>query len=304
MSRCTDARRYPGLRPGLTTAVAAAVLAAFAFPGCGSSNDTSSQESAGLLFAQTAISGTLHEAAGSSTLTLHGIYPSVTAFSDRPERTALQIPNASFAQLWQQPTFQHDPPNAALVIGGAPASADVFILELRKPRLGGRSISYRASSVTDSGMTSLDQRGDPVRNAPTSFRDASLLIDDVALSDALPALAEGIASAVANLPQGIIPASILDVGELANQAQQLLNADTEQAVTLVGQMTNEVQQAMNQLDQSTNLSAAQQDLVDVALNLIASDLAGYSSALGIEPALTQAPQGSTEPALTQPEPGN
>jgi hypothetical protein len=212
-----------------------ALGALLALPGCGSDSGESPphQEPPGLLFAQVATGGTLERGGDGITLTLRGIDPGTIFFSDRPERNAGQLPNAAFVDMWDAAGFTEDPPNAALTIAGAPPSADVFVVELSDPRLvdGRRGIAYTATPVKKVGITSAEERMDPLRNAPATFRDSSLLIDDVPPTDAATAAASKLARSADSLP---------DPGGSARLSSLLarLQDDSQRSASLTSQLSD------------------------------------------------------------------
>lgn len=134
-----------------------------------------------LLFVQQADGGTLEKTGGSTyRLTLRGVAPSVAAFADRPGRTATSERASTFVSRWRG-RFGTDPPNAALVIDGAPRGRDVAMLTLTAPRYRprARTLTYTARALRgDSGaaLKAFHTRRDPVR--ALRFGAASLFIDD------------------------------------------------------------------------------------------------------------------------------
>lgn len=107
--------------------------------------------------------------------------PSVATFTDRPRRRAGEQGLPHFVHGWAADGFASDPPNAALVLHGAPSSRDVAMLTLSHPRYDRRAqrLTYTAKPLHGPGAKSLagfSRRGDPLR--PLGFHDASLFIDD------------------------------------------------------------------------------------------------------------------------------
>ncbi|HEV7585849.1 MAG TPA: hypothetical protein VGO14_08730 [Solirubrobacteraceae bacterium] len=105
----------------------------------------------------------------------------VTYFSDRPQRRSGVIPLDVFVKDWTTFGFTAEPPNAALVISGAPANRDTFIFRLTRPRLGRHgtvqftALVFPATRVS-SGLHDLAARADT--KLPRSFRTASVFIDN------------------------------------------------------------------------------------------------------------------------------
>jgi hypothetical protein len=135
------------------------------------------------LFVQTARAGTLvpvKGADGTFTLTLRGISVDVVSFTDRPARVAADLPTSEFLDNWDGGAFSDDPPNAALVIDGAPDSKDVFVFELTKPRYdeGSATVRYKAEEISDGPVGRLAGFADTVDEAAaTKFGRASLFVD-------------------------------------------------------------------------------------------------------------------------------
>jgi hypothetical protein len=152
--------------------------------GCGDDDDGSDDEQAsaaagGELFTQTAHSGSLEPLAGKDdtfTLTLDDPAPDVTAFTDRPVRSATTEPLGDFVAGWPQRGFDQDPPNAALVLDQQPDDADTAVFTLADPTYDQSSgaVSYTATHISG-GSASLpsDEDVDP----PPTFGDAHLFID-------------------------------------------------------------------------------------------------------------------------------
>ena len=98
-----------------------------------------------LLFVQTAHRATLTIKHGVGTLKLHQVGPVTIFFSDRPDRVTGRMTNAEFVRDWTKggkSSFKNDPPNAA--IDAELDGEDVIVLlELRRPRLRGHTLTYR-----------------------------------------------------------------------------------------------------------------------------------------------------------------
>jgi hypothetical protein len=156
------------------------VLSILAIAGCGDDDDSGDEQAApagGELFTQTTRGGTLEPLGDDTfTLTLDDPAPDVTAFADRPVRSADTEPLADFVASWSQRGFDQDPPNAALVIDEQPEDTDTTIFTLADPRYdqSSGSVSYMATHI-GGGSSSLPSDGDV--DPPPSFGDAHLFID-------------------------------------------------------------------------------------------------------------------------------
>jgi hypothetical protein len=155
----------------LLCAVALVVAALAAAPAAGAAQPS-------YLFAMSADGGSLKRDASGWWVTLTGTSPLVTRFSDRPQRLAATMTPTAFARAWRGYGFAADPPNAALVIAGASAEADVFVIELRRPRVVGTRVTFRARPIRSaaSALERYQARGDRPREL--AFGPASLFIDD------------------------------------------------------------------------------------------------------------------------------
>lgn len=122
------------------------------------------QEKAQFLFVQNA-EGIAYS---DGVLTLKGVSPVTTLFSDRPERIAGHMATDSFVPFWGEgeDSFKSDPPNATLSMLEGDAMENV-VLEIRNPRLEGGDLSYDVRVL----------EGTP----PASAGPASLFIDIIGM---------------------------------------------------------------------------------------------------------------------------
>jgi hypothetical protein len=129
---------------------------------CGDSRNDEPQ----LLFVQTSDGAVLTD----STLTLTGISPQTTWFTDRPYRAAGQIPTEEFLTLWDEGenSFADDPPNAdfTCTVDGEVVN---YVVELTMPELAGDELTYVVEGIGDINLP------DP---AETCSGTANLFIDD------------------------------------------------------------------------------------------------------------------------------
>jgi hypothetical protein len=112
---------------------------------------------------------------------LHRVSSGVTTFADRPSRTAGHESLKTFVSRWKSRGFAADAPNAALVIDAAPASSDVTLLTLSRPKYdrGSSTLTYSARPLkgeAPGALADFGKRGDRVR--ARRFGAASLFIDD------------------------------------------------------------------------------------------------------------------------------
>ncbi len=133
------------------------------------------------LFTLTSTGGTFStDADGTQTLTLTGIDPGVTAFTDRPDRDAAVVPADRFVQEWPS-LFEDSAPNAVLVEHEPSGESDSFVVTLFDPVLDGSTLTFTAEIVD--GEDHSDQipglTATPHSEPPASFSTVSLFIDDV-----------------------------------------------------------------------------------------------------------------------------
>ncbi|MEJ8836688.1 hypothetical protein [Ramlibacter sp. AN1133] len=163
------------------------VLLAAGCGGSGGTADSGPPDTLQYLFVQTADSGSFVASDDEQDvylLTLKGAQPVTTFFSDRPYRLAGIIETGDFVGGWNDTSddsFLRDPPNAALQIEGAPAGADVVIVELLEVLYDAptATLKYRAKVVrhADDSIELFHARGDSAAKIPASFGAASLFID-------------------------------------------------------------------------------------------------------------------------------
>jgi hypothetical protein len=143
-----------------------AAVVVIALVGCGGDDDSGGSKKLSLVFVQGAQSATLDMKAG--TLTLADAGPTVTYFSDRPERLAGQMSLASLVKDWDS-LFGDDPPNAGIQTLGSRNGARAAVVELLD------APSYDADGTVTYRVRPIDfPESAPDR---VSLRDVSLFID-------------------------------------------------------------------------------------------------------------------------------
>ncbi|MFN7151412.1 MAG: hypothetical protein ACK4V6_18285, partial [Microthrixaceae bacterium] len=135
------------------------------------------------LFTETATGGTFTtDADGTHTLTLNGIDPEVTAFTDRPDRDTAIVSTEMFVRSWPS-IFEDSAPNAVLVEHEPTGASDSFVLTLTDPKLDGTTLTFTAEIVD--GKDHSDQlpglTPTPHREPPATFSTTSLFIDDAVM---------------------------------------------------------------------------------------------------------------------------
>ena len=137
------------------------------------------QASPSLLFVQEVDGGRLvREKGGRYRLRLRGVSRVVSSFTDRPARRAGKQALGRFVDSWPAYGFSEDPPNAALVLRGAPASRDIAMLTLSHPRLDRRRgvLTYRARPLrgrVGDGLAGFARKRDRLRRAASARRACS-----------------------------------------------------------------------------------------------------------------------------------
>jgi hypothetical protein len=144
-------------------------------------NVTAEEKPVRFMFVQNAQSGTLVPMAGMDnlyTLTLMGVSPQTTAFSDRPERVVVQAPMQKF--LDGMCFSPENGPNAALEILDADEDEDLAVVELFDPEYdsANQTLKYNVSILEqpDHSYTVFNERADEA--LPETFGPAALFIDD------------------------------------------------------------------------------------------------------------------------------
>ena len=155
---------------------------------CGDSSGSASSpqppatSDGGLLFVLGAPRARLErDANGAGRLVLQDPSPSVTSFTDRPERSANALALADFVADWTRYGFAAVPPNAALVVEGAVESADVAVFELTSPSYADGTLTFDVvpiSGTGSAGIRALAERADP--SLPADLGRVSLFVDDAA----------------------------------------------------------------------------------------------------------------------------
>jgi len=136
-------------------ALVVAVAGVLMLASCGLDSDSESAGNEGtLLFVQDADGATLNE----NSLTLTGVSEHTGWFSDRPERLAGQVATAGFVSLWDEGynSFADDPPNADFTcqVKGETLNR---VVELRSPKLDGKTLTYSTIGVDEVGATVISE---------------------------------------------------------------------------------------------------------------------------------------------------
>jgi hypothetical protein len=236
-------RRHSAVLATLT-AVAAAALpsAAQAAP------IVSPHASAGDLYVATAGGGSLTPTGhGGDTYRLRLDHPgqAITSFADHPGRVADDTTPKALVDGWKADGFEADPPNAALVVNGAPADHDVMVVELTKPQLTkSGALTFDAKRIPapkDGALKAFAPRAD--RSVATHFGGASLFIDNganvvpVTLNVTMPANSVAMITprdGFALAPGAGSPTTLISHGPIDGSLQSntmLLRADQVTSVT-------------------------------------------------------------------------
>lgn len=167
--------------------IVASLLMAVLLASCGGSTSSSSPstspspEAVSWLFSTTSDGGTLEETGGGKyLLTMTGVDKHTIAFADRPERDVDVVATGDFVASWEK-NFAGDPPNAVLVEHDARGATDSLVLVLSDPVYDAKAatLTYAATVTTDEAPDRVAALvGEAHSEIPTSFREASLFIDD------------------------------------------------------------------------------------------------------------------------------
>jgi len=138
------------------------------------------------LFSQNAEAGEIRPtSSGSLELVLRNFSPTVTAFTDRPNRE-VQIKTASWLVASWPDLFAGDPPNAALVEREPQGATRSVVVTLQQPELVNGELRFGITVIDADPSSNLARIAGAVHSKPVrTFGAASLFIDDVALTCAL-----------------------------------------------------------------------------------------------------------------------
>jgi len=171
--------------------VSLAIGIAFGWQFGGGDNSESTNVASGALvetwlFSQNAEAGEIRStSSGSLELVLRNFSPTVTAFTDRPNRE-VQIKTATWlVESWPD-LFAGDPPNAALVEREPQGATRSVVVALQQPQLANGELRFGITVIDADPSSNLARIAGAVHsNSVRTFGAASLFIDDVALTCAL-----------------------------------------------------------------------------------------------------------------------
>ncbi|MGI9187826.1 MAG: hypothetical protein ACR2J9_10005 [Gaiellales bacterium] len=108
----------------------------------------------------------------------------VTWFSDRPARQSGTMTLRGLVSIWRTSGFAADPPNAAVILASEGAEL-THVVELRRPRVAGGSVTFALREVP-TGMVMGHRHADGL--VPGTYRHAAVFIDDAANPPCLSAI--------------------------------------------------------------------------------------------------------------------
>jgi hypothetical protein len=172
-------------------AVSLAIGIAFGWQFGGGDNSESTNVVSGApvetwLFSQNAEAGEIRTtASGSLELVLRNFSPTLTAFTDRPNRE-VRIRTATWlVESWPD-LFAGDPPNAALVEREPQGATRSVVVTLQQPQIVNGELRFEITVIDAEPSSNLARIAGAVHSDPVrTFAAASLFIDDVALTCAL-----------------------------------------------------------------------------------------------------------------------
>jgi hypothetical protein len=138
------------------------------------------------LFSQNAEAGEIRTtASGSLELVLRNFSPTLTAFTDRPNRE-VRIRTATWlVESWPD-LFAGDPPNAALVEREPQGATRSVVVTLQQPQIVNGELRFEIAVINAEPSSNLARIAGAVHSNPVrTFDAANLFIDDVALTCAL-----------------------------------------------------------------------------------------------------------------------
>ena len=160
--------------------------------------EPASSSEIGWLFVVGATAGTTSTAAdGTIELTLDGVTDGVSAFTDRPQRSAATESPADFVEAWASRGFSDDPPNAALVLD----DESVVVLTVSDPRWNGDTgrLVLSATEVDDGAGSVAGRTGAGIEALPATFATASLFVDASSTVEPVTVMFEYTGSSAANI---------------------------------------------------------------------------------------------------------
>lgn len=155
-------------------------------PGAGAQTDPGSQqpEQVEEFFVVQAKQGSLVEQGDALTLEVEGVQKHALVFTDRPERLSGSIAVKKLVKEWTSKGLDDDPPNAAITVLDGKGAGSATAVELTKPSLSGRTLSFRAARLQSlDGKPVAPEISDHVAQdlpeVPEQFGSVSLFIDPV-----------------------------------------------------------------------------------------------------------------------------
>jgi hypothetical protein len=181
------------------------------------------------LFLQEAKHATLKPVSGNLfRLTLVNPDARVQAFADRPARRFDFLSLGGFTRSWGTYGFNRVPPNAAIERQRGKGDQDVLVVELSKPKLDRRGLSYLARPLggqRPADLRSFNRRAD--QHLPAKLGPVTLFIDDADDSPVLFALNIQVGAPslwVANMSLSAAVVSYVSAGDSFNYAQQSVSS--------------------------------------------------------------------------------
>jgi len=128
--------------------------------------------------------GSLVEKGDALTLKLEGVQRHALVFTDRPERLSGSITVKKLVKEWSTEGLDDDPPNAAITVLDGKGAGSATAVELTKPSLSDRTLSFGASRLQSLDAKPVapeisDHVAGSTTEVPEQFGEASLFIDPV-----------------------------------------------------------------------------------------------------------------------------
>lgn len=129
----------------------------------------------GILYSLDANRGEVVQVGGAYRLALPAA-TRVTWFTDRPARRSGSMTLRGLASIWLASGFAADPPNAAVILA-SPGKESTHVVELRRPKVVGTSVSFALRAVPSASVVGFRHADELV---PGGYRHTAVFIDDAA----------------------------------------------------------------------------------------------------------------------------
>jgi hypothetical protein len=153
----------------LALALPLAILSSAAAGGAGSSSGGRQQSWLYMLDAQAGV-------VDGDTLTLSGVDPIATGFSDRPQRNVARFELSELIEKWDALGFRDDPPNAGISWLDA-GQEHTIVVVLSDPQTTSDGVSFTYEELEKTPKRLRSRTGKPQPDLPAALRDVLVFVD-------------------------------------------------------------------------------------------------------------------------------